>query len=680
MPDLATCEDCLAELFDAADRRYRYPFVNCTACGPRYTIIERLPYDRARTSMKRFTLCAACRAEYDDPGDRRFHAEPNACPDCGPRLALHAPDGRLVALRDAAVRDAAAALAAGAIVAVKGIGGFHLLADARDERAVLRLRQLKRRPGKPFAVLFGSLEAVRRDCRVSTLEAALLEGPDRPIVLLRRTGGTLADALAPGLPSLGAMLPYSGLHHLLLTELGFPVVATSANASGEPLVFDETDALRRLGDGGLADLLLVHDRPILRPVDDSVVRVAADRELVLRAGRGRAPTVVALPGAEEGAVALGGHLKTTVAATMADAVVLSQHVGDLSSHNLRAAHAAVRSDLERLHALEARVLVHDRHPDYATTHAAQMEAVERPEPKRRTLAVQHHVAHVAACAAEHGLAPPLLGVAFDGGGYGPDGTIWGGEFLVLGTQAWRRVAHLRGFPLPGGDAAVREPRRSALGLLYEAFGERAFALMELAPLASFGAAQRRVLRQALGRGLNAPRCSSVGRLFDAFAALTGLVQCTSYEAEAAAALEWAADGVEPAGSYPFALHAGLPLVVDWQPALEAALADIEAGAPPGAISAALHRGLADAIAAVAVRVGERRVALTGGCFQNARLTAAALRALERAGLEPLRHERVPPNDGGLALGQAAWAAWTLGRMGSAPAERRSPVAEAPPCA
>ncbi len=685
LPDLATCGDCLAELFDPADRRYRYPFVNCTACGPRYTIVERLPYDRGRTSMKGFALCAACQAEYENPADRRFHAEPNACPVCGPRLALQAPDGRLLAERDAALHAAAAALAAGRIVAVKGVGGFHLLTDARDERAVRRLRQLKRRPGKPFAVLFGSLEALRVECRVSPLEAALLAGPARPIVLLRRTGAALADAVAPDLPSVGALLPYSGLHHLLLRELGFPVVATSANAAGEPLVFDEAEAVQRLG--GLADLFLVHDRPILRPVDDSVVRVAAGRALVLRAGRGHAPTVVALPGAAAGTVALGGHLKTSVAATAAGSAVLSQHVGDLASHGLRAAHAAVRADLVRTHALPTRLLVHDLHPDYATTRTAQMEADAaagraggpaadraRPTARPRTLGVQHHVAHVAACAAEHGVAPPLLGVAFDGGGFGPDGTIWGGEFLVLAGGAWRRVAHLRGFALPGGDAAVLEPRRAALGLLYEAFGERAFALRELAPLAAFTPAERRVLRRALERNLNAPRCSSVGRLFDAFAALTDLVQRARYEAEAASALEWAADGIEPGRGYPFALREGAPLVLDWQPALEAALADSEAGTAPGAISAALHFGLADAIAAVARRIGERRVALTGGCFQNARLTAAAVRALERVGLEPLRHERVPPNDGGLALGQAAWAAWSLARETAAEREGASPCA------
>jgi hydrogenase maturation protein HypF len=650
-PDLATCADCLRELFDPGDRRYRYPFLNCTQCGPRYSIIEDIPYDRARTAMRRFPMCPACRAEYEDPADRRFHAEPNACPACGPRLALWDGAGATRARDDEALRAAAAALRHGQIVAVKGIGGFHLLVDARDDEAVRRLRQRKRRAAKPFAVMFPSLTAIREICAIAPAEAALLADPARPIVLLRRTGRPLAPSVAPGTPRLGAFLPYAPLYHLLLRELGFPVVATSGNLSDEPIVIDEREALARLA--GIADLFLIHDRPIVRPIDDSVTQVVCGQQQILRRGRGYAPAPMALAGADAGILALGGHLKTTLALSRSGEVVMSQHIGDLESMAARAAHARAAADLTRLFGAAPRLVVRDLHPDYASSHTAQTTGLP-------VIAVQHHLAHVAACMAEHAVAPPLLGVAWDGTGYGPDGTVWGGEFLRIDKNGWRRVAHLRRFRLPGGEAAVREPRRTALGLLFAAFGEKGLALCDLAPVAAFSARERAVLGAMLARAVNAPWCSSVGRLFDAFAALCGLRQRTSYEGQAAAELEGAADRGPGDRCYEFAVRPAAAdgvLIVDWQPALEAALADLRGGMTAGAIAAALHRGLAAAIVAVARGIGERRVALTGGCFQNVRLTEAAVAALRKAGHEPLWHRRVPPNDGGLALGQAAWAAW-----------------------
>jgi hydrogenase maturation protein HypF len=657
LPDLATCSDCLAELFDRSDRRYRYPFINCTQCGPRYSIIEGIPYDRARTSMRSFPMCSACQAEYDDPANRRFHAEPNACPDCGPRLSLWDAAGGTLARDDEALLAAADALRQGRIVALKGIGGFHLLADARNEAAVQRLRHRKRREAKPFAVMFPSLAEVIASCHVGPAEEALLGGPARPIVLLRRTGGPVAQA-APGNPWLGVLLPYSPLHHLLMQELGFPVVATSGNVSDEPIVTDETEAITRLA--GIADLFLVHDRAIVRPVDDSVARVICGRELMLRRARGYAPTSIAMNGLPSGIVALGGHLKTTIALTTAGSVVLSQHIGDLDTAPARKAHARTVADAVRLHTVVPRLAVHDCHPDYASSRAA--EALDVP-----MVAVQHHVAHVAACMAEHKLRPPVLGVAWDGSGYGPDGTIWGGELLLVTEVGWRRVAQVRPFLLPGGEAAVLEPRRSALGLLYQAFGEDAFALTDLPPVASFSPAERAVLRKALAGRINAPLTSSAGRLFDAFAAICGLRQRASYEGQAAAELEWAAEGRATSHRYEFPVREGTaadaPCIVDWQPAVEAALVDLRAGATPAAISEAFHNGLAVAIVDVAARIGEPRVILTGGCFQNARLTETAVAALQDAGCEPIWHHRVPPNDGGIALGQAVWAAWTeCGRM------------------
>jgi hydrogenase maturation protein HypF len=659
LADLATCDACLAEMRDPADRRYRYPFVNCTQCGPRYSIVEDIPYDRARTSMRRFALCAACQAEYDDPTNRRFHAEPNACPVCGPRLALWDRSGTVLGGGDAALRAAAAALRQGRIVAVKGIGGFHLLVDAGDEAAVLRLRQRKRREAKPFAVMFPSLAAVRECCRLAAVAEAVLCGPARPIVLLPWRGGDVAPSVAPGNARLGALLPYAPLHHLLMAELGFPVVATSGNLSDEPIVIDEAEALRRLA--GIADLLLVHDRPIVRPLDDSVAQIVCGEPQLLRRARGFAPEPVAAGDAVAGLLAFGGHLKATVALGHRGGVVLSQHLGDLDTVTGRAAHAAARADIVRLHDATPGRAVRDLHPDYASSRAAELSGLP-------VVAVQHHLAHVAACLAEHGLEPPALGVAWDGTGYGTDGTVWGGEFLLLRRGAWRRLGRLRPFRLPGGEAAAREPRRAALGLLYAAFGDQAFAMSELPPVASFRPAELAVLRTALAHGVNAPLASSMGRLFDAVAALCGLRQRNRFEGEAAMALEQAAGNAGAERAYAFPLtetDGGEPeWELDWRPALRAMLADLAAGADAGGVSARFHAGLAAAIAAAAARIGEPRVVLTGGCFQNARLTEAAVAALRNAGFQPLWHRTIPPNDGGIALGQVAWSSWLeRGRAG-----------------
>lgn len=656
LPDLATCDDCLRELFDPTDRRYRYPFTNCTCCGPRYSIIKSLPYDRARTSMRRFAMCEACRAEYEDPGDRRFHAEPNACPHCGPRLELWDGSGALRAKRDAALTEAAAALRIGAIVAMKGLGGFHLLVDAREDAAVRRMRERKQRPDKPFALMFPSLAQIAACCQVSAAEGRLLTGPQRPIVLLRRLTGTAGDSTvacsaAPGNPYLGIMLPYTPLHHLLMRDLGFPVVATSGNLSDEPIVTDEREALSRLG--RIADFFLVHDRPIVRPVDDSVVRMVAGREMLLRRARGYAPTAIPVPDLTPGIVALGGHQKATVAVTAGDAVVLSPHIGDLESSEGRDAYARAMEGLVQLHAVQTRLVARDLHPDYHSSHVAEHLGAPRA-------AVQHHLAHVAACMTEHGLRPPLLGVAWDGTGYGPDGTVWGGEFLHITNEGFRRIAHLRQFRLAGAAAAVREPWRSALGILYALFGPRAFDLDDLASVRMVSGQRRRILRTMLERATNAPLTSSAGRLFDAAASLIGLRQRTSYEGQAAAELEWAADEGLPPRRYNCTVReatggTATGWIVDWEPAMRSLITDVRCGATPAAISAAFHRGLAASIAEVAARVHERQVVLTGGCFQNACLSEATIATLEHAGFSVYWHQRIPPNDGGLALGQAFWA-------------------------
>lgn len=650
VPDLAVCAQCLNELFDTQDRRYRYPFINCTHCGPRYSIVENLPYDRSRTTMRGFRMCPACRKEYENPADRRFHAQPNACPECGPQMALWDHAGRILAQRDEALLAAASALRQGHCVAVKGVGGFHLMVDATNDAAVRRLRVAKGRPDKPFAVMCAKLEDVREHCRVSTAEAELLCNRARPIVLLRKSGNTITPSVAPDCARLGVMLPYSPLHHLLLHEVGFALVATSGNVSNEPIASDEREALVRLS--GLAGYFLVHNRPIVRALDDSVAQVVLDEPQLLRRARGYAPAPVVTQRTTDGIVAFGAHLKATTALTCAAGTVLSQHLGDLDTVAAREAYSVAGTDLVQLFSSKPRLAVRDLHPDYASTRAAEQSGLP-------VMAVQHHVAHVAACMAENALAPPVLGVAWDGVGYGSDKTIWGGEFIAIDDAGWRRVAHLRSFALPGGEAAVREPARAALGMLYSVFGDEAFAMSDLQPVARYNATERKVLRGMLSQGTNSPATTSAGRLFDAFAALCRLYQRSSYEGQAAAALEWCAEG-HAVTEYCLPLRESGDgcLVIDWEPALVEAISGLRAGQPAGAVSASLHRGLASAIAQVAKHLGAQRVALTGGCFQNILLTENTVAAVRAVGSEPFWHRRVPPNDGGIAFGQAVWAAWS----------------------
>jgi len=661
LPDIATCADCRREIFDPGDRRHLYPFTNCTNCGPRYSIMESLPYDRDRTSMRRFAMCGACRDEYEDPRNRRFHAQANACPDCGPQIALWNGDGDVLASRHDALREAASAIRAGRIVALKGLGGFHLVADARNDEATGRLRAGKKRPEKPFALMFPGLEGIEACCRLAPEEAALLRSPQAPIVLVprraREEGPPLSDAVAPGSPWLGAMLPYTPLHHLLLAELGFPVVATSGNVSNEPIVSDERDALRRLA--GVADVFLVHDRPIVHAVDDSVVRVAMGRELVLRAARGYAPVAVGKPGGREGrrpsVLAVGGHLKNTVSVSAGGGIFVGPHMGDLETAEAVQAFEGAVAAAMKLHDIGPEVIACDMHPDYRPTRYAERSGLP-------CVRVQHHLAHVAGCMAEHGLDGPVLGVAWDGAGYGPDRTVWGGEFLLVSGPSWQRIGHLRRFRLPGGEAAMKEPRRAAIGALHEIFGAAAFAKTSLAPLQSFCEPERKVLRSALERGINAPVTSSAGRLFDAVAALLGLRQQATYEGQAAAELEWAASSVDTDARFAFDLGemAGdadvVRFTVDWGPMLSEILSALDARAGRATIAAAFHNTLAEAVVAAARAAGQEDVVLTGGCFQNRYLTERTVRRLQKEGFRPYWHHRVPPNDGGLSLGQAAWAA------------------------
>jgi len=653
LPDIATCPHCVMEIFQPSNRRHRYPFTNCTNCGPRFTIIEELPYDRANTSMKKFAMCPLCEREYHDPADRRFHAQPNACPSCGPHLEFWDSGGNVLAHHEAALHLAVEDIRDGKIVALKGLGGFQLLADARNESVIKQLRKRKQRAEKPFALMYPSLEMAREHCHVSELEERLLLSPEAPIVLVQRWSPPLAPSIAPGNPYLGVMLPSTPLHHLLLRDLGFPVVATSGNLSDEPICTDEHEALERLG--GIADFFLVHDRPIVRPVDDSVTRMVRGREMVLRRSRGYAPLPVHLKAPLPCVLAVGAHLKNTVALSIGHEVFISQHTGDLETSQAHAAFRAVAADLPRLYEATPEIVACDLHPDYLSTKyaaqlAAQADATLHP--------VQHQWAHVLSCMTENEVEFPALGVAWDGMGFGPDGTIWGGEFLLAGEKSYERVAHFRQFRLPGGEAAIKEPRRAALGVLFEMGGAAALDQKDLAPIRDFSEGDLALIRQMLIKESHPPVTSSVGRLFDAVASITGLRQQITFEAQAAMELEFA---IQPCvcEAYSFEIKSTAPSVVDWRPMIAEMVEDVRRGLSVGVISAKFHNALVEIIVTVARHVGQTRVVLTGGCFQNRYLTERSVQRLLEEGFRPYWHQRVPTNDGGLALGQIVDASRTL---------------------
>jgi hydrogenase maturation protein HypF len=648
LPDVATCADCLQDIFEPLNRRHDYPFTNCTNCGPRFTIIEGLPYDRPNTSMRKFTMCPDCAREYHDPGDRRFHAQPNGCPNCGPQLEVWASDGTIRARGHDALSQAVETIRGGNILALKGIGGFQLIVDARDERAVATLRARKHREEKPFALMYPSLEEAREECHISALEERLLLSPESPIVLLERrsTATRLAASVAPRNPTLGVMLPYSPLHHLLVRALGCPLVATSGNLSSEPMCTDNGDALTRLHD--IADAFLVHDRPIIRPVDDSVVRVVRERELVLRRARGYAPLPVHVSAPLPCVLAVGAQVKNTVALSIGTEVFLSQHIGDLETGQALSAFDQVAADLPRLYEVTPEFIACDLNPDYLSTKYAwqRTESVHL---------VQHHWAHALACMAENELEASALAVVWDGAGFGSDGTIWGGEFLLSKGAGFQRVAHLRPFRLAGDGAAVRQPRRVALCVLFECDGDRTILDPTLAPMQGLGTIELGLIRQMLAEASNASFTTSAGRLFDAVASLIGLRQQVSFEGQAGMELEFTIEqGVDDA--YSFEVEGGEPSILDWRPMIRQVVEDLRAEQPVGRIAAMFHNTLAQMVLAIAHRVEEEKVVLTGGCFQNRYLTERCVDLLRSAGFRAYWHQRVPPNDGGIALGQVIAAA------------------------
>jgi hydrogenase maturation protein HypF len=628
--DAATCGDCLAELRDPGDRRFRYPFVNCTNCGPRFTIVRGVPYDRPLTTMAGFAMCDACRAEYDDPADRRFHAQPNACPVCGPRVRLVGDAGPG---RDD-VERAARALVAGAIVAVKGIGGFHLACRADDGAAVARLRARKHREDRPFALMAADVAAARALVSLGPAEVALLGSPARPIVLAPRApGAEVAEGVAPGVGELGVMLPYAPLHHLLLGDAGVALVMTSGNVSDEPIAFEDDDALERLA--GIADLFLLHDRPIETRVDDSVARVVRGRPTVLRRSRGLVPAAVGLPVAcARPVLACGAELKSTFCLARGGRAWVGHHIGDLRNAETLTSFREGIAHFEELFDVRPEVVAHDLHPQYlSTAYALERDGVE-------LVGVQHHHAHLAACLAEHGMTGPAVGAIYDGTGHGTDGTAWGGEILVGDLQSFDRIGHLPPVRLPGGDRAVREPWRMACAWLVAVRGE----IPAIPPALRRCVAPERwdaVARMAV-RGFASPETTSMGRLFDAVAALCGVRPVVTYEGQAAIELEALADVAEP-GSYP----------VDPCELVAAVAADACAGVPVGVVAARFHRAVTDWTAAACTAAGLEHVVLSGGVFQNRLLLTWTAERLEALGHTVLVPERLPANDGGISYGQAA---------------------------
>ncbi|MEO1240422.1 MAG: carbamoyltransferase HypF [Pseudomonadota bacterium] len=645
LPDIAVCADCLADISDPLNRRYRYPFTSCTHCGPRYSILTALPYDRANTTMTDFEMCAPCQAEYQDAGDRRFHAQPIACPDCGPSLSLKNRDGQKLARYDEALNQTMEALRKGCIVALKGLGGYQLVCDAANDKAVAVLRQRKHRPRKPLAVMFPSLEAIEQECLLSQTERALIDGYEKPITLVHnRNTGALSEDLAPDNPTLGVMLPYTPLHWLLLQGFGRPLVATSGNLSSEPIAIDDDDARARLS--CIADYFLTHNRPIARRVDDSVARIAAGRPLVLRRARGYAPALVKVKGTAP-LVALGGHQKNTIAKTVGDMAYVSPHIGDLDTIEAHAAFEHALADFTSLHEGSRARFIIDNHDDYFPSQFAKRTGAD-------LIRIQHHHAHVYAVMAEHGIDPPALGVAWDGAGAGKDGTVWGGEFFDISENAARRIAHLAPFPLPGGEAAMRDPRRAAFGLAVVAGEQYPAIVHKVTGLLAIDGKEQQLFTQMIRRKMNTPLTSSIGRLFDGVATLLDLCDHNSFEGEAAMALEFEAEKSETAYAYQIdiaVLGDGAPVQLNWTEMLAAIIADMDEKLSKATIARKFHNALADAIVAIASQARRQTVILSGGCFQNRLLLERTIARLKQTGFTPVWPKRLPPNDGGLSLGQ-----------------------------
>ena len=662
LPDISTCDDCLMEIFDPGDRRYLYPFTNCTNCGPRFSIIKSLPYDRANTSMSEFEMCPECYAEYTDPSNRRFHAEPIACPKCGPQVELRDRGGIKISSGNDAISTACDLIQKGMIIALKGIGGYQLIADAGNSNAVNLLRSRKHRNEKPFALMFPNPESVKKECELSKEEERLLTSVESPIVLLKKKTGInsiLSEECAVNNPCLGVMLPYSPLHHILMRMLNIPVIATSGNISEEPICIDEQSAFEKLGN--IADFFLVHNRKIMRHADDSITRIIFGHEMLIRRARGYAPLPVQIEGLSAPVLAAGAHLKNTVALNKDKNVFISQHIGDLENVESISAFKNVINDLENFYEINPTVNVCDLHPDYISTKYSK-------ELNKNTLQVQHHWAHVLSCMAENNITGDVLGVSWDGTGYGTDGTIWGGEFLMPNGKDFKRVAHLKTFRLPGGEKAIHEIWRVGYSLLYEVFGSNAVKYIE------HDEKELHIIEQMLKKGINSPVTSSMGRLFDGIASILNIRQYANFEAQGAMELEFETSPQKPPSilppngggtylqetgenSYNFSLEENNGvIIINWHNMLREIVSDLNNGSSKNIISVKFHNTLVEMIISMAQKVKTEKVILTGGCFQNKFLIEKAICKLKDNGFKVYRHQRVPTNDGGISLGQIKYAA------------------------
>jgi len=657
-PDIATCKPCLGEVLDPGDRRYRYPFTNCTNCGPRFTIIEDIPYDRPKTTMRSFKMCPQCQHEYEDPMDRRFHAQPNACPRCGPSLKLVDGAGNTVPCDDA-LAAAARFLKQGKILAIKGLGGFLLACDATSEKAVKLLRERKRRPFKPLAIMVATLDDVKKHCLVSETEEELLTSPQCPIVLLRRREDSpVSSAVAPNLKYLGVMLPYTPLHHVLLRETGLPLVMTSGNLSEEPIAKDNDEALRRLK--GIPDYFLMHNRDIYSRYDDSVAVVELNKPQIVRRARGYAPYPVHLPFQAKQILACGAELKNTFCLTKDNYAFVSQHIGDLENLETMEHFEATLELYKKLFRIQPEIVAYDMHPEYLSTKYAKSLGDKQKELK--LIPVQHHHAHIVSCMVENGVEEKVIGVSFDGTGYGSDRHIWGGEFLIADYKGFERVGHLEYVPLPGGTVAIERPYRMAISYLLTLFGKDALT-PDLAFLKEVHSQELDLIKKQLEKGINSPLTSSCGRLFDAVSALIGIRGKIDYEAQAAIEMEMAVDESER-GSYAFAIveQNGVDIVY-LKELFGGVIKDLKSGVSQARIAARFHRTMAEMVVQMCQRLakmsGINRVALSGGVFQNRLLLRLTVSALEEAGFEVLTHSKAPTNDGGVSLGQAVIANFTI---------------------
>ncbi len=647
LPDIAVCDDCIKDITTPKNRRFIYPFTNCTNCGPRFTIINSLPYDRKNTSMRDFPICPECEREFNMVSDRRFHAQPNACHECGPWMSLYDCAGNVLCEREHALEKAVTLLRKGNIIAVKGVGGYHLVCDAASEEAVIRLRERKHREEKPMAVMFPDMNSIKTEVHVNAYEERAIDSIEKPVVIVRKKEtSTIAYSVSPDNNSVGVFLPYTPLHHIMLRKLKKPVVATSANITDEPIVKDEKDAFTRLSD--IADYLLTHNRDIVRRCDDSVVRIAAERQVPVRRSRGLVPLPVIVPFKfRKPVLALGAHMNNTIALGIDNKVFISQHIGDLDTPLAAEFYEETVNDYLRLFDIVPEIVVADMHPGYFSTKFGETHY------GNRLVKVQHHYAHILSCMIENDIPENagVLGFAFDGTGYGPDRTIWGGEILTATYKGFERAFHLRPFRLPGGERSVKEPRRTALSLLYETFGERA----ETLDLVPFTQDEKSFLVHMVRENIHSPVTTSMGRLFDGVASIIGLRHKVSYHAQAAAELEQLAFRSEDTSWYPFAVENG---VIDQRPMIEVIVSDVQEDAPKELIARKFHNTIVEIIISTAELLKEKTgisyAALSGGVFQNSFLLENAFYGLKERGLIPLIHQLVPPNDGGISLGQAVY--------------------------